>query len=187
MSELSVSTSIFPAGEDPVAVRIVAAIGRRGELGRNNQLLFRLRDDMANFRRITAAKPLLMGRRTWESLPRRPLPGRPNIVATRNSEFLAPGAHVYSSLPPALAAGRAMAARAGVGEVCVIGGADIYAAALPFASHMTLTEVDASCEADVFFPDFDRTQWRETARRPIAAGKDNDYDSVICEFERRSV
>jgi len=76
-----VPASTFPATADPVRVRIVAAIGRRGELGHDNSLLFRLKTEMANFRKITAKTPLVMGRKTWESFPRRPLPGRPNIVA----------------------------------------------------------------------------------------------------------
>lgn len=179
-----VQSSTFPVQSDPVGVRIVAAIGRRGELGLNNKLLFRLKADMANFRRITAATPLLMGRKTWESFPRRPLPGRPNIVATRNLQFLAPGAHVYSSLPPALAAARAMAARAGVPEVSVIGGADIYAAALPLATHMTLTEVEAEREADIFFPQFNRAEWREVSAVRHEADDDNEVAFVIRELER---
>ncbi|MEZ6028450.1 MAG: dihydrofolate reductase [Hyphomonadaceae bacterium] len=179
------SPSTFPASSDRIGVRIVAATGRRGELGLNNQLLFRLKTDMANFRRITAATPLLMGRKTWDSFPRRPLPGRPNIVATRNLQFMAPGAHVYSSLPPALAAGRAMAVRLGASEVAVVGGADIYAAALPLATHMTLTEVDAEREADVFFPVFDRSAWREVSAVPVEADADNEYPFVIREYERQ--
>lgn len=178
-------SSTFPASNDRIGVRIVAATGRRGELGLNNQLLFRLKDDMANFRRVTATTPLLMGRKTWDSFPRRPLPGRLNIVATRNLQFMAPGAHVYSSVPPALAAGRAMAAKAGVAEVSVIGGADIYAAALAFATHMTLTEVEADHEADVFFPDFDRAEWREVASRRVEADASNEHSFVIRELERR--
>ena len=131
----------------PIGVRIVAAIGRRGELGLDNRLLFRLKADMANFRKVTAKTPLVMGRKTWESFPKRPLPGRPNIVATRNLDFLAPGAFVFSSLPPALAAARAMAAQAGIAEVSIIGGAEIYRAGLEVATHMTLTDVDAEREA----------------------------------------
>jgi dihydrofolate reductase len=177
--------STFPASDDPIGVRMVAAIGRRGELGRGNQLLFRLKADMANFRAVTARTPMVMGRKTWESFPKRPLPGRPNIVATRNLDFMAPGAFVYSSLPPAVAAARAMAARAGVGEISIVGGAEIYAAGLPIATHMTLTEVEAEAEADVFFPAFDRSEWREVSARRIPADADNEAASVIREYERR--
>jgi dihydrofolate reductase len=180
-----VPTSTFPATSDTIAVRIVAAIGRRGELGRDNSLLFKLKADMANFRRITAKTPLVMGRKTWESLPKRPIPGRPNIVATRNLDFMAPGAHVFTSLPPALAAARAMATQTGENEVAIIGGADIYAAGLDVATHMTLTEVDAERDADVFFPKFDRSLWRETSSTFVEADADNEASFTIREFERR--
>jgi dihydrofolate reductase len=179
-----VQPSTFPDTHDRIGVRIVAAIGRRGELGLNNKLAFRLKADMATFRRVTAVTPMLMGRKTWDSFPKRPLPGRPNIVVTRNLDFMAPGAHVYSSVPPALAAARAMAARSGVAEVSIIGGADIYAAALPLTTHMTLTEVDGEREATVFFPDFDRAEWRETSAVRFEADADNECAFVIRELER---
>ena len=178
-------SSTFPHTEDGIGVRIVAAIGRRGELGRDNGLLFRLKADMANYRRVTAKLPMVMGRRTWDSLPRRPLPGRPNIVITRNLDFLAPGAHVFSSLPPALAAARAMAAASGIPEVSIIGGTAIFAEGLDVATHMTLTEVDAEVDADVFFPAFDRSLWRETSAVHVAADADNEASFVIRELERR--
>jgi dihydrofolate reductase len=179
-----VSSSSFPISNDKIGVRIVAAVGKRGELGLNNRLLFRLKADMANFKRLTARTPLIMGRRTWESFPRRPLPGRPNIVATRNLSFMAPGAFVFSSLPPAIAAARAMAARAGVAEVSVIGGAEIYAAGLDIATHISLTEVDAEREADVFFPTFDRSQWREISAVHVPADADNEAAFVVRDFQR---
>lgn len=179
-----VPSSTFPATTDSIRVRIVAAIGRRGELGLGNRLLFRLKADMLNFRRVTARSPMVMGRKTWESLPKRPIPGRPNIVVTRNLDFLAPGAFVFSSLPPALAAARAMAAAQGYEEVAIIGGADIYAAGLDLATHMTLTDVDAERDAEVFFPPFDRTLWRETSAVHIPADADNEVPSTIRELER---
>lgn len=179
-------SSTFPESNDPIGIRIVAAIGRRGELGFENRLAFRLKADMMNFRKVTAKTPMIMGRKTWESFPKRPLPGRPNIVATRNLDFLAPGAFVFSSLPPAVAAGRAMAAEAGIPEVSIIGGAEIYAAGLEIATHMTLTDVEAEREAHVFFPAFDRKEWREVSAIRIEADADNEAACVIRELERRS-
>lgn len=179
------ASSDFPRRTDPIGVRIVAAIGRRGELGFENRLLFRLKADMANFRRITAKTPLVMGRKTWDSFPKRPLPGRPNIIATRNLEFEAPGAFVFSSLPPAVAAGRAMAARAGVDEISILGGVDIFSATLAIATHMTLTEVEAERKADVFFPEFDRAEWKEVSAQRFEADADNEAPFVIRELERR--
>lgn len=177
-------SSTFPASADPVRVRIVAAIGRRRELGADNRLLFRLKGDMAHFRKVTATSPMIMGRKTWDSLPKRPMPGRPNIVVSRNLDFQAPGAFVFSSLPPALAAGQAMAATRGAGEVAIIGGSDIFAAALAFATHMSLTEVDAERDAHVFFPAFERALWRETSAVSFAADADNEAPFVIRELER---
>ena len=170
---------------DPIGVRIVAAIGRRREVGFENRLLFRLKADMQNFRRITAKTPLVMGRKTWESFPKRPLPGRPNIVATRNLDFVAPGAFVFSSLPPALAAARAMAAKAGISEVALIGGAAIWEESFAAVTHMSLTEVDAEREADTFFPEFDRSAWKEVSARRVEKDADNEEAYVIRELERR--
>lgn len=178
-------SSTFPVSNDQIRVRIVAAIGRRRELGFDNRLAFRLKGDMLHFRKVTAKTPMVMGRKTWESFPKRPLPGRPNIIATRNLDFMAPGAFVYSSLPPAVAAARAMAAQSGIAEVSIIGGAEIYAAGLEIATHMTLTDVDAEREADVFFPEFDRSQWIETSAIHHAADADNEAPFVIRELERR--
>lgn len=179
------ASSTFPISNDPIGIRIVAAIGRRRELGAENKLLFRLKADMANFRKVTARTPMVMGRKTWESFPKRPLPGRPNIVATRNLDFQAPGAFVYSSLPPAVAAARAMAAQADVPEISIIGGAAIYAAGLELATHMTLVEVEAEREADVFFPDFDRSEWIEVSALRHEADADNEAAFVIRELQRR--
>jgi dihydrofolate reductase len=184
ITESPVPSSTFPASADPVRVRIVAAIGRRGELGRDNSLLFRLKADMANFRKVTGKTPLIMGRKTWDSLPKRPMPGRPNIIATRNLDFLAPGAFVFSSLPPALAAARAMAAETGINEVAIIGGAAIFEAGLEVATHITLTEVDAERDAHVFFPAFDRTLWCETSAVKFEADADNEAPFTIRELER---
>ncbi len=179
------SSSTFPISNDPIGVRIVAAIGRRRELGFENKLLFRLKADMATFRKVTAKTPMVMGRKTWESFPKRPLPGRPNIIATRNLDFQAAGAFVYSSLPPAVAAARAMAAQAGIPEITIIGGSEIYAAGLAIATHMTLTEVEAEREADVFFPEFDRADWTEVSAIRHEADADNEAPFVIRELQRR--
>jgi dihydrofolate reductase len=180
-----VPAAAFPNIPDRIGVRLVAAIGRNGELGFENRLLFRLKADMANFRKVTAKTPLVMGRKTWESFPKRPLPNRPNIIASRNLEFEAPGAFVYSSIPPALAAARAMAAKAGIPEVSVIGGAEIWAQSFAFATDMTLTEVEAVREADVFFPAFDRKDWREVSATRFEPDADNEAAFTIRELTRR--
>lgn len=126
---------------------LIAAMGRKRELGANNQLLWHIPEDMAHFKALTLGKPVLMGRKTWDSLPPRfrPLPGRRNLVLTRGAPLA--GAETVRSLDEALQL------CAGEPELWVIGGAEVYALALPRATRLELTEVDAAyCNADTFFP-----------------------------------
>jgi dihydrofolate reductase len=130
-------------------VVLVAAVARNGAIGRDNQLLFRISEDLKFFKRSTLGAPIVMGRRTWDSIGR-PLPGRRNIVVTRDPAWQAPGAERAGSLRAALA----LAAEAP--RVFVIGGAQIYAEALPLADELLMTEIDADAEGDVSFPPWDR-------------------------------
>jgi dihydrofolate reductase len=170
---------------DDVRLSLVAAQASNRGIGLKNGLLFRLKEDMAHFRAVTRGKPIVMGRKTWESLPRRPLPGRPNLVVTRQADFLAPEAFIYASLAGAVAAARSMAARLGVGEACVVGGAEIYAATLPLADVLWLTDVAVDAEADAFFPEFDRSAWREVSARRVEKGEGEEASYVIRELVRR--
>lgn len=134
---------------------LIAAIGKNRELGRSGQLLWHLPDDMRRFKELTTGHPVIMGRKTWESLPEkfRPLPGRTNIVVTRQVGYEAPGAEVASSLDAA----HAVAERApGADEVFVIGGGELYSSALLYANRLYLTLVDAAAEADTFFPPYEQ-------------------------------
>jgi dihydrofolate reductase len=167
-----------------VGLTLVAAVGRRRELGRDGGLLFRLKADLAHFKAVTGGRPVIMGRKTWDSLPKRPLPGRRNIVLTRNADLPMPGALVTGSAAVALEAARTIAARDGAGEVCVIGGAEIYALFLPLADALWLTEVAAEAEADVFFPKLDLSAWRETSCTAYARDADNEADFVVRRLER---
>ena len=141
-------------------VALIAAVGTNGAIGLGNRLLWNLPEDMAYFKQTTQGRPVIMGRKTWESLPERfrPLPGRHNIVVTRNAEYQAPGATVAHSLEAALTA-------AGAGEVFVIGGAELYTQALARAHRLYLTEVADAPAADAFFPTVSPSQWREVSRR----------------------
>ena len=135
-------------------VAIIAAIGRNRALGLKGKLLWRLPDDMQRFKETTTGHPVIMGRKTWESIPEkfRPLPERTNIIVTRQTGYEAPGATMVSSLPAACAA----AARAvGSDEIFVIGGGEIYSEALPIADRLYLTLVDDAPEADSFFPAYE--------------------------------
>lgn len=161
----------------------VLAIARNGVIGRDGGMPWRLSSDMKRFRAATMGKPVLMGRKTWESLPKKPLEGRPNLVLTRDLRFAADGAWVYSNLDALIAAGRAMAAASGVDEACVIGGAQLYAAALPHADRIVLTEVDLSPEGDARMQ-LDLSGWRETSRERVEAGPKDDAAFTVRVLER---
>jgi dihydrofolate reductase len=141
---------------------------------------------MALFRELTLGKPVIMGRRTWESLPRRPLPGRCNIVLSRDGAFAPHGALVCQGFSEAVEIGKEQAADDGASEVCVIGGAAVFAAALPRARRIYVTEVEASPPGDVFLPPFVESDWIEVERRPYAAGEGDDHPFVFRILERRA-
>jgi len=166
-----------PVAEKRPRVILVAALARNGVIGVRGKLPWHLPADLQHFKALTLGHPLLMGRKTWESLARRPLPGRDNIVVTRQPGYAAPGARVVASLEAALAlcAGEAVA--------FVIGGAELYAAALPRADALALTEIHANFEGDVRFPAFSRAEWRETERR-AQADDGLRFDFVLYERKR---
>ncbi len=166
------------------AISLVVAVARNGAIGIKSGLPWRLPGDLAFFKRVTMGKPILMGRKTWESLPRKPLPGRPNLIVTREAGYQAEGAEVFSDLESALARGQDLARASGANDIAVIGGADIYRQTLPIATHLYLTEVQAEPEADTFFPDFDRSAWHEEWREAGPPPADTnvaapDYDFVL--------
>ncbi|HZA94519.1 MAG TPA: dihydrofolate reductase [Burkholderiaceae bacterium] len=138
-------------------ITLIAARARNGVIGRNNQMPWKIAGEQAYFKRMTMGSPIVMGRKTWESLGR-PLPGRHNIVVTRNPAYTATGADVVGNLDDALRlAGNSE-------QVFVIGGAQLYAAAMPRANRILLTEIDADFDGDTFMPALDRNKWRETSR-----------------------
>jgi dihydrofolate reductase len=161
------------------------ARGRNGVIGRAGALPWRLKTDLAMFKAVTLGKPVIMGRRTWESLPKRPLPGRVNIVLSRDGRFAPPGAVVCETFAEAVGIGRDQAREDGAEEVCVIGGAAIFALALPRVQRVYLTEVEASPEGDVFLPPVEEADWREVRRESHAAGPDDEYPFVFRVLERR--
>jgi dihydrofolate reductase len=141
------------------ALSLVAIVARDGGIGHRGGLLVRLPEDLRRFKQITLGAPIVMGRKTWQSIGR-PLPGRRNIVVSRDAAFRAEGAEIAPSLDAALA----LAAPAP--RVHVIGGAEIYALALPEAVELHLTEIDAEFPADTFFPPWDRRDWTLVEREP---------------------
>ena len=146
---------------------LIAAVARNGAIGRGNELLFREGADQRHFRDTTMGCPVVMGRKTWDSLPARfrPLPGRRNLVLSRDAALKAESAEVVASLDEALAR------TSDAPRVFVIGGAELYALALPRADELVLTEIDADLDGDVFFPAWDRSQFVETSRQgAVSAG-----------------
>jgi dihydrofolate reductase len=138
-------------------ISLIAAIGKNNRaLGKDNQLLWHIPDDLKRFKEITSGHPVIMGRKTWESLPEkfRPLPGRLNIVVTRQSDYEAEGATVCQSLELALSAARNSRPFAGVSEIFIIGGGELYKEVLPFADRLYLTLINEEKDGDVFFPDY---------------------------------
>ena len=149
-------------------VSVIVATDDRGGIGRGGKMPWHLPEDLQRFKRVTMGKPIVMGRKTWDSIGR-PLPGRRNIVISRQAGFAAPGAIVVGSLPDALRAA------GDVPEVCVIGGAEIYRLALPLAEEIHLTRVHALVDADTFFPLLDAVEWEEIGREDRPADERHAY------------
>lgn len=150
-----------------VRLNLIAAVGSNGAIGRAGDIPWRLPNDMAWFKRATARSILLMGRKTWDSLRVRPLPGRISIVLSGNPRGAAPGAIWCTAIEDALGLARQLGERMELAEIWCIGGTALFALTLPYASTLYLTRVDDAPEADAFFPEIDPTDWREVSSTPI--------------------
>ncbi|MFN4297021.1 MAG: dihydrofolate reductase [Brevundimonas sp.] len=168
-----------------IPLSIVVARARNGVIGRNGDLPWRLRSDLKRFKQITMGKPCIMGRKTWDSLPLRPLPGRLNLVLTRDSSFEAAGAVACESFFEAVEIAAEQAEEEGAEEICVIGGAALFELALPRAKRLYITEVDAEPEGEVLFPAFDESAWIEAASEQHEAGEADDHGFAFRLLERR--
>ena len=153
------------------AIRLVVAYSANRCIGKDNALPWRLPSDLQHFKRVTMGLPIIMGRKTWESLGR-PLPGRPNLVISRNADYPAPGAQVFTDLEQALRAWP------DAGTVCVIGGEQLFRLALPLAQELVATEIHAFVAGDTFFPELSASQWREAERLPQPAENGLKFDFV---------
>ncbi|MEO1642592.1 MAG: dihydrofolate reductase [Pseudomonadota bacterium] len=171
---------------DKIEVALIVARSKNGVIGLDGDLPWRLADDLAYFKTTTIGCPIVMGRKTWESLPRKPLPGRDNLILTRDRAFSAPEARIYSSLDPALEAGKSLAAEAGVQSVFIIGGASLYEAALPFADTLHISEVDVELDGDAFFPHFDESAFFKIASHKHAADARNQHAFTVRVLKRQS-
>jgi dihydrofolate reductase len=165
---------------------LIVAVADNGVIGANDGLPWRLKSDLKRLKALTIGRPVVMGRKTFESFPRRPLPARTNIVVTRDASFRGSGALVTTSLPDALALARADALRRSVAEIAVIGGAEIYAQCMDVADRLEVTEVHARPEGDTCFPTIDQAQWEEVSRVPNPAGPDDSAAFTYVTYCRRA-
>jgi dihydrofolate reductase len=162
----------------PARVSLIVAMSRNRVIGRDNVIPWRIPAELQRFKALTMGHPIVMGRRTWDSIGRL-LPGRTTIIVTRNPDFRVEGALVAPSLPQALGL------RAEASEIFVIGGAEIFRLALPLAQRIYLTTVQMEVEGDTFMPHFDPAQWRLVASESHPADANNPIAWVLETFDRR--
>jgi dihydrofolate reductase len=163
---------------------LVAAVGENNVIGRDGQLPWRLKSDLAHFRKVTIDKPVVMGRKTFQSIGKA-LDRRTNIVITHDAAFAVPGVVTAPSFEAALELARKDAAARGAGEIMIVGGSDVFAASLPLADRLEITHVHASPEGDVTFPPIDPAIWREVSRSEHAAGPQDDAGFAVAVYVRR--
>jgi dihydrofolate reductase len=156
---------------------LIAALARNRTIGRDNAMPWRLPEDLRRFKRLTLGHAVIMGRKTFESIGS-PLPGRDNIVITRSRDWSPPGCAVVHSLDAALATAESR------GEAFVIGGAQIYALAMPLAQRLCLTEIERDFDGDAFFPEYDLSAWREVSRERRFEGGAEGFGYAFVEYER---
>jgi len=164
-------------------LNLVVAVAENGVIGRAGRLPWRLSSDLKSFRRLTMGKPVIMGRKTFQSIGK-PLDGRDNIVLTRDPQFRPPGVLVAATIEEAAELARGLAGRRGVADVMVIGGADIFRLALPLATRIYLTRVHARPEGDTVFPEPDPAEWREVSRDPLPQGARDEHPATLIVLER---
>ncbi len=166
------------------AVILVAAVAKNGIIGADNRLIWRLKSDMKHFRALTMGKALVMGRKTFESIGK-PLPGRHTIVLTRDPAFAVEGVRVARSVEDAIAIGQEVARESGTDAVMVAGGGEIYAAFMPLADRLEITEVDLEPAGDASFPEISPTRWREETRHDFPKSADDEAAFAFISYVRR--
>jgi dihydrofolate reductase len=162
---------------------MIAAVAENGVIGRDNQLPWRLPEDLQYFKRTTMGKAVIMGRKTYDSIGR-PLPGRTNIVVSRQPGLVLAGVRVVADVSAGVTLATELTAADDGAELVVIGGAEIYAVCMPLAQRLYLTEVAATVAGDAWFPDWDRDQWRECSRERHRATDANPHDYSFVIYER---
>lgn len=165
-------------------ISIIVAIAKNNVIGVGGDLPWRLSSDLKRFKRDTMGKPIIMGRKTWESIGR-PLPGRPNIVVTRNGAFKAEGADVVTSLGDAITLAKTkLGCMRGIDEICIIGGGQLYNEAIDFADKLYVTHVMAEPEGDTWFPEIKSENWKPIYQESFPAGEKDDVETLYVVYER---
>ena len=164
---------------------MIVAVAENGVIGRNNALPWYLPNDLKYFKQTTMGKPVIMGRKTYESIGK-PLPGRTNIVITRQADYQPEGVKVVSSVEAARELAESVCLIDGQDEAMIMGGAEIYALALPHTDRLYLTEVHADVDGDAFFPEYDKSLWQEVAREDFAAEGPNPYNYSFVVYEAKA-
>ncbi|MDF1764623.1 MAG: type 3 dihydrofolate reductase [Oleibacter sp.] len=163
---------------------LMVALAENRVIGRDNQLPWHLPNDLKYFKQTTLGKPVIMGRKTYESIGK-PLPGRTNIIITRQTDFHAEGIKVVNTVEQAQALASSVCLIDGQKEAMIIGGAEIYGLTLPHCDRLYLTEVHSEVEGDAFFPEFDKDRWQEVSRQDFSADDTNPYDYSFVVYERK--
>jgi len=182
---VNVASTIWGMGPlSSIAIVIVAAVAENGVIGQEGRLPWRLKSEMQLFRTLTWGKPVVVGRKTYLSFTKQPLPGRTNIVVSRDPNFAVAGALVTPSLVNALETARGDALRRGVDTVVVLGGADIYKQTLALADRLVITQVHLRPSGDTKFPDIDPATWSAAGRTEHQAGPDDEASFTVVEYVR---
>lgn len=166
------------------SVSLIAAVAQNGVIGRDNDMPWKLSSDLKRFKALTMGKPIVMGRKTFQSIGKA-LPGRLNVVITRDPDIKAEGATVVSSLDEAVQVAGDRAVSDGETEIMVIGGGEIYAQAMVLASTLYITEVQATPDGDARFPAIDAAEWQEAVREPVERGERDSAETMMVVYRRR--
>ncbi|MCB1517430.1 MAG: dihydrofolate reductase [Hyphomicrobiaceae bacterium] len=170
--------------EADVRITLIAAVAENGVIGRDGDIPWRIPSDFRHFKRTTMGKPMVMGRKQFESVGR-PLPGRANIVVTRQTDYAVDGVETFPSLDAALARAREFAAQDGADELIVIGGGDIYRQAMPLADRLIISHVGLAAEGEILFPTIDPDVWEKTGEMPVEPDERDESDYFVAIYERR--
>ncbi|MBW9055327.1 dihydrofolate reductase [Rhizobium mesosinicum] len=164
---------------------IFVAVARNGVIGRDGDMPWRLSTDLKRFKAMTVGKPVVVGRKTFESFGGKPLPGRQHVVISRDADIDFPDVHMARSLDEAIVAAENLARKQGENEISILGGGQIYAQAIGFANRMCVTHVEADVEGDTSFPDIDPAVWVATESLDVPAGEKDTYPTRFVVYERR--